>query len=605
MRIAQKFTLWVITSLIIVLAIAIPVQYKLLLLDGIKGLSLLSRTVSSVIETSLMNVMLNKDFESLSKIIHEVSLIRPLKNIMIVNLEGTIKASSERSLVGLKPSYSDTRCLRCHEKDKTELLFEDLKILRTATPVENRKECQTCHSPQSKYNGVIIADFSVEEVSGRVKKNILLESLLFIAGSGLVGIMITIFTNNVITNRISKLLEGVRTLRSGEYETKINIKGKDEIAILAQNFEDMAHKIKKRDDEKNELISKLTMSRKEWQSTFDSIGDPVSIQDKNFNIIRVNRSFAEFFGIKPEEAIGKKCHQFFYESDTTVSDSPCSITMRENRPATMEVIHKSTNRILRISTFPYYNEEGKLAGAVHIAKDITEERDKETRLIMSERLAALGELASGIAHELNNPLASVSGCVEMLINKIQQKEFDTEYFKKYMKIIEEEIARCKEISQGMLSFVRRQTYEKKKIEINDVLEKTIEIVGLQRRLQNVEIKKQFGTLPEITASEGELRQVFLIIITNALDAMEDRGKLSLETFARENKIYVKIHDTGPGIPPEILPRIFTPFFTTKTDKGGTGLGLSIAKRIIKNYRGDIEVESLCGKGSTFTVIIPV
>jgi PAS domain S-box-containing protein len=350
----------------------------------------------------------------------------------------------------------------------------------------------------------------------------------------------------------------------------------------------------------------VSQAKQQWQETFDSITDMVSIHDKDFNIIRANIAFAKYFGLHPREVINRKCYEVFHVTDSPVVGCPHKITLDENRPVTKEILDSKTNRIFRISTFPYYSPEGDIIGSVHIARDITEEKEKEVRLIMSERLAALGQMAAGIAHEINNPLAAIAGCAEGLLSRVMKGRFEPELFKNYLKIISEEISRCKSITTSMLSFVRKTTYEKKEININEALDKTLEIVGFQGRLQKVEIIKNYKEdMPVVYGSEGELRQGCLSIITNALDAMDDTGAITLETGIEGDTVFIKITDTGPGIPQQHLNRIFDPFFTTKSDKGGTGLGLSIANKIVANHSGAINVISEEGKGTTFKIILPM
>ncbi len=246
----------------------------------------------------------------------------------------------------------------------------------------------------------------------------------------------------------------------------------------------------------------------------------------------------------------------------------------------------NSQKILRVSTFPYYSLEGELIGSVHIVKDITEEREKEMRLIMSERLAALGQMVSGVAHEINNPLASIAGCAEGLLNRVKKEKYDPDLFGNYLNIIEEEIIRCKGIVKSVLSFASKGTYEKKEIDVHKVLDKTLEIIAFQGRSGNVEIIRNYSDkIPLIQGSEGDLRQVFMALIINAFDAMEDKGKFTIGTLIEGNELLIKFIDSGPGIEEECVKRIFDPFFTTKSERGGTGLGLSIARKIIENHRG--------------------
>jgi len=158
----------------------------------------------------------------------------------------------------------------------------------------------------------------------------------------------------------------------------------------------------------------------------------------------------------------------------------------------------------------------------------------------------------------------------------------------------------------MLSFVRKTDNEKKGVNINEVLDRTIEMITFQGRLKDVVYLRNFQTeMPQVQGNEGEMRQVFLATIVNALDAMQDKGTLTIETRTDGNVVLVKISDTGHGIPAGLMNRIFDPFFSTKSEKGGTGLGLPIAKKIIEENHGEIDVISEEGKGATFTITLPI
>lgn len=350
----------------------------------------------------------------------------------------------------------------------------------------------------------------------------------------------------------------------------------------------------------------ISRSQKEWQTTFDSITDMVTIHDREFRIIKANRAVSEYFGLPPKDVINRKCFEIFHDNRAVPSNCPHAISLHGRQAATAEVKDPKTGKLFRVSTFPYYSFQGEFAGSVHVARDITREKETEMRLIMSERLAALGQMASGLAHEINTPLASIAGCAEGLLMKVKNNRYDPQIFEEYLQIVEEEIQRCKCITTGMLSFVRTSSYEQKNVQINEALDKTLEIISFQGRLQNVTIKRHYqDDLPAVHGSEGELRQVFLAIIINALDAMEDSGMLNLETGGDGETVWIRMSDTGPGIEQENLTKIFDPFFTTKSAKGGTGLGLSIAYKIITNHNGAVDATSEEGKGTTFVITLPL
>lgn len=229
------------------------------------------------------------------------------------------------------------------------------------------------------------------------------------------------------------------------------------------------------------------------------------------------------------------------------------------------------------------------------------ERLKEEReqLVQSTKLAAIGELASNVAHEINNPLTSIIGFAEML-----KDEEDLEVVRNRIGIIEKESLRAREIVRQLLQFARKRQLQLVEVDINEIVMEMVPLVEAQAKSNHVEVRPEFGGLPKTVGDPNHLKQVVINIINNAISAMHDGGKLVIRTRLLGEYVVIAFADSGPGIPKDLLPRIFEPFFTTKKD-GGTGLGLSISYRIVQEHGGRIEVESKEGEGSTFTVRLPI
>jgi signal transduction histidine kinase len=224
----------------------------------------------------------------------------------------------------------------------------------------------------------------------------------------------------------------------------------------------------------------------------------------------------------------------------------------------------------------------------------------QTQLIRTEKLASLGQLAAGVAHEINNPLGTITIYAHLLLKGMDKDDLRRED----VELIVNEANRAKEIVQGLLSFARETKLRPGPVNVNDLIEDVLGLVANQSLFHNIKIKKSlFQGLPTIVADETQLKQVFLNIILNAAQAMEGSGKLSITTITERKQIKVKIRDTGPGIPPEVVKNIFSPFFTTK--EKGTGLGLAISYGIIERHSGKIDVDTELGKGSTFVVSLPI
>jgi two-component system NtrC family sensor kinase len=237
-----------------------------------------------------------------------------------------------------------------------------------------------------------------------------------------------------------------------------------------------------------------------------------------------------------------------------------------------------------------------------------EERTRElvemqARLIQSEKLASLGKLAAGIAHEINNPLGGVLIYTHLLLEDADRDSGQYENLKKIVK----ETTRCKDIVKGLLEFSRPKEPEMVPTDIHDALNRALAIFEPQSFFQNIKIEKEFSEVPRVVADSSQLQQVFTNIISNAAEAMAGNGVLTIRTSLDEqsDRIKVEFTDTGHGIKPEDMTRLFEPFFSTKAVGKGTGLGLAISYGIIQKHRGSIEVRSEIGKGSAFTVILPV
>jgi PAS domain S-box-containing protein len=369
---------------------------------------------------------------------------------------------------------------------------------------------------------------------------------------------------------------------------------------------------KRAEDEREKLISDIrealgavTRSQKEWQDTFDNITEMISILDRDNTVIRANRAFSENLGLSPKDVLNRKCYELMHHGALSpIAGCPHQRTMREGIALSEEVYDRQTGKTLLVTTYPRISPENEVIGTIHIARDISEEKEREMKMIMTERLASLGQMAAGIAHEINNPLASVMICSEMLLMKVSQDKYDHVQFEKYIKTIDEEVQRCRDITTNMLAYSRQTSSEKQDIDIQQLLDKALDLVGFQGRLKNVQVTKRYGARTLISGNEGELRQVLLALVVNALDAMKNTGTLTLETEQEGAVCRLRIGDTGPGIPAEIRQKIFQPFYTTKSETGGTGLGLSIAYRIISNHQGSLDVSSELGVGATFTITLP-
>jgi signal transduction histidine kinase len=237
-----------------------------------------------------------------------------------------------------------------------------------------------------------------------------------------------------------------------------------------------------------------------------------------------------------------------------------------------------------------------------ICVDISDRKRLESQLIQSEKMAAIGQLAAGIAHEIRNPLGIIMNALYDLAEIVDSDNPDV---KEDLRIAKEEMGRVQAIINNLLEFSRESRAELEAVDVNELLRRTLQLMNRSLQKSNVHVVTNFGEIGSCQANQNAMRQIFLNLITNAVQAMPQGGELTLRTVLLPgNRIQLEVEDTGVGIPPEHITDIFNPFFTTKAPGQGTGLGLSVVHSVVKRYNGEIRVRSEVNRGTTFTIEFP-
>jgi two-component system NtrC family sensor kinase len=356
-----------------------------------------------------------------------------------------------------------------------------------------------------------------------------------------------------------------------------------------------------------ELFQVVSRSQREWETTFDAMQDCVSVHDTTGKVIRANVALARRLKTIPQKVIGRYCSDIYDPEGSSLKLCNHTRSLKSEATIVEELALPEMEGVFQISVSPWYDKNNRLVGSIHVAKDISNERQLQQQLIQSEKLSAIGELISGIAHELNNPLTGVMGYSQLLQLR---KDLDDRAKDNLLKINNLAL-RCQKIVQNLLSFARKQKPERTFSDINEILDKTVELRGYELQVNNIEITRELDRhLPKTIADAHQLQQVFLNIVTNAEQAMLEangKGHLTIRTRSNPDKsrVIVEIVDDGPGIPENHLTRIFDPFFTTKEVGKGTGLGLSLSYGMIKEHGGNIYARSKPGEGAVFIIELPI
>lgn len=349
---------------------------------------------------------------------------------------------------------------------------------------------------------------------------------------------------------------------------------------------------------------RIKKERDRSQKILSAIGEAVYILDPHLNIIEVNRAHVKTFDVKGEEVVGMKCYELFFNRKERCQDCPLTEVFNSGvciRMERMIPLPEGEKRYFDIIFSPLIDEGGNVVEVLCDARDITKHKEMEEKLARSERLAAIGELSSGVAHELRQPLGVINNSVYFLSNKL--KDIAQEKVKKHLAILEKEVKHANCLITDLVAFARFEEPVFKDCDINQVVEEVLSSFEIP---QKTEVKKELKeSIPIILADSYQIQRVCFNLVSNALSAMSEGGYLEIRTGEDKDgeNIVISIADTGEGIPKENITKVFEPYFTTKAR--GLGLGLSLCKKYVEAHGGRIELESEVGKGTTFIVKLPI
>jgi PAS domain S-box-containing protein len=344
------------------------------------------------------------------------------------------------------------------------------------------------------------------------------------------------------------------------------------------------------------LFERVKLAEQELENIFESISDMVFFVGEDYIIKNINKAVSKRLGKLPEEIIGKKCYEVFHGTKEPWAECPHQKTVEKRKAFVEEVEDPHMGGTFITSSSPIFDTGGEFIGTVNVVSDITELKTLRERVIKTDRMAALGEVAARVAHEIRNPLVSLGGFAKRLEKKLEGN------LKEYADIIAKEVERLEAILNDILSFVKETRIKKETVDSNRLMEDVISLLGSEIYDKNIALVKEFSEPIDIYVDPNRIKDALLNILKNAVQAIGNNGSVTIKTYNRNNSCVFEIKDTGSGIAVEDLPFIFDPFYTTK--KFGTGLGLTITHRIIEEHEGSIEVESKPGAGSTFRVVIP-
>ena len=689
-------------------------------------------------------MMLNSR-DDINQIINDIARQPEIENLRIYNKDGQIKFSNRPAEMDKITNIKAEACDICHRSDppRTQVPLEEririfqspagYRLLGIISPIGNDPGCATggCHiHPEDKQIlgalDVVVSLQKFDAEIGGVERGITgFAVFVFLTTS----VFIFVFVLHFVNRPVKKLISGTVRIGRGDYGTVVDVGQEDEMGQLATAINEMGDQIAEKQAE-------LKKQRDEYQNLFDLVPCLITVQDRDYNLLRYNREFSQRFDPKP----GVHCFRAYKGRNEKCVNCPVEKTFEDGLPHYTEehgIDKEGTETHWAVQTSPVRDKSGKIVAAMEVSLDITRHKQLEMKLASSEKkyhaifnnipnpvfvlepdtldildcndsvtavygytqgelqgrcfldlfvkgdrpqqarllrtaseinqirqvektgkilfvnirispseyserkvllvttsditkrleaeqqliqaskMATLGEMATGVAHELNQPLSVIKTASSFFVKKIDQgRPIEPPLLSSMLKKIDSNVDRATRIINHMRQFARKSEVNLVKVQINDVIEKAFEIFSQQLKVRGIDVTWHLAeTLPKIWVDPSRLEQVFINLLLNARDAIEEEtagadygstaGTITIATSLRADRVVAEVADTGPGIPGHVLEKIFEPFFTTKEVGKGTGLGLSISYGIVKDCGGDIRAESDPGGGARFILEFPV
>ena len=358
------------------------------------------------------------------------------------------------------------------------------------------------------------------------------------------------------------------------------------------------------------LYEIVRQSKEEWETAFDALAEGIAVVGPTGAVLRANRALAALAQLGESELVGRGFCETLFGSSEAVEEL-IRAAYRRQRPAPLVVRLEQSQRVLRLTAAPFAEQPGRPASAgtgpvVILVEDVTEQRILEAQLIQNDKMASIGQLVSGVAHELNNPLTSIAGLAELLLEREPHPDFPHEH----LRVIHDQAERAGRIVRNLLTFARKGVAEKSAVDLNDVAVRTSLLIVYELQLHAIELESALSPEPVIVLGDRyELQQVLLNLVNNAVQAVSQLEpgrprRIRLETAVQSGTALLRVLDSGPGVPPHLVSYLFTPFFTTKAPGEGTGLGLSLSYGLVKAHGGILTYETPPEGGAEFRISLP-
>jgi len=430
-------------------------------------------------------------------------------------------------------------------------------------------------------------------------------------------VLLALYVDAKLRGTLRRFIAATRRMAGGNLERPVHVSTGDDLEALAHNFNLMAARLRTREEElqrnKSTLEAavrdrtfELRQQKERLDAIVDAVGAGMLLLDPEMRVLWANRAAQDWFGAG-RSIVGFTCPWADRGSRPGCSSCPSRAALASGRTQVADAVPvevDGSRRYFTVISSPLRSADGRSTEILELLLDVTRRKEVEAELLQAAKLASLGEMAGGVAHEIGNPLAVVSAKVKLLLARLRAGR-TPENLAQDLEKIERHTERIGRIAGALLTFSRRSPGDRSPVCVEDALRESVSF--LDHRLHGtgvaVEVDAPAG-LPEVLGSRGQLVQVFVNLAQNAIDAMPAGGALRIAAAERDEGVEIAFHDEGEGMSEAVRRRVFDPFFTTKAPGQGTGLGLSVSHRIVRDHGGALTAERRPGRGSTFRVWLP-
>jgi len=618
-RLTVRLTLGVVLVLLLIGTPFFLAFQRLLRGHQLDALAEGTTALSRVVVDHLRSAMLAGQPHLLDAAVRRISEQADVERVLLLDHRGRVRISSDPAYAGLTLDRErDATCRVCHRPDgrpptsRTAVTSEGgRRVFRAMSAIPNEPRCHACHDAAAATNGILVMDLALRAADQRLTAEV--------GGTLALGTVMAVLTIAVLVLLLRGMVHGPlravvttsQRIAQGDLDARAPVTAAGEFGLLASQVNRMT-------DHLARSLRTVETQRHELQAILDSVDDEIVVLDREQRVVAANKAF-RLGGSRPEQDVtGRLCREASGSRWPCAEDQPggCPVqrvfrTGRLHKGIVSRIDADGREHVIEIHASPLLGADGAVVQAVEVRRDISERRQMEAILAHSEHLSSLGLLATGLSHEINNPLGAIATSVEGLRRRLTSEPGLAPEaagdFERVLLRIGQEVQRGRAITHRLLKVARPPGITRSLVDVNHVVEDTLAILAYDIKRSRIVTSLELGSnLPPLRGDESRLGQVLMNVTLNAIQAMgAGGGRLRIATSAEDGAIRIEVEDTGCGIPPHLLKRVYEPFFTTKPVGKGTGLGLFITHRIVIEMGGSVGIRSQPGQGTWLSVRLPV